>query len=281
MPARRLPPPVPGPPAADAPALSVVVPCFDCADAVEDSLALLRTHLEGLGITWEIVLVDDGSADDTGSVVETLADGVKVRAARLPVNRGKGRAVATGMAMARGRCRLFTDADLPYRLDAVAGALDRVLAGHPAVFGNRRLAGSDARAASAVRRWASGLVRRVVGWALGRSDLDTQCGFKAFSGPLAEAVFPLLRVDGFLFDVELCLLLTQAGVEIEAVPVTLINQDTSTVHVLGTGLDTLAESWRLWRIRRRRAGDLEMLRAAASVPVAPPGGDRRVAAEGS
>jgi dolichyl-phosphate beta-glucosyltransferase len=237
------------------PELSIVVPCYRCATTIGASVDRLRAYLPSVAHGWEILLVDDGSGDGTPAALEALADGTRVRTLSLEANRGKGAAVAAGMRAARGRCRIFTDADLPYRLVTIERCVERVGAGHPAVFGNRRLPGSDESAQTLGRRTASVVVRGLVGVLLGRHDVDTQCGLKAFSGPLADILFPMLRVEGFLFDVELTLLLTRAGIELDFLPVTLAGSDASSVRLLRTGLRTVRESWQLWRGRRRRAED--------------------------
>lgn len=242
-----------------APELSIVVPCYRCAPTIGASVERLSAYLPSVTRDWEILLVDDGSGDGTADALEALADGAHVRAMSLDANRGKGAAVAAGMTAAQGRCRIFTDADLPYRLVTIERCMERVLAGHPAVFGNRRLPASDESAQTLGRRTASVVVRGLVGVLLGRHDVDTQCGLKAFSGPLADSLFPLLRVEGFLFDVELTLLLTRAGVELDFIPVTLAGSDVSSVRLLRTGVHTLRESWQLWRGRRRRAEEREAL----------------------
>lgn len=245
------------------PELSVVVPCYRCAGTIADSVSLLTTYLEGLEPAWEVVLVDDGSPDGTGEVLDGLADGRRVRTLRLARNRGKGAAVTHGMRHARGRCRVFTDADLPYRVDSLGACFERVRRGSHAAFGNRRIAGSDEHVQSLQRRLVSKAVRGAAGALLGRHDVDTQCGLKAFSGPLADALFPMLRVDGFLFDVELSLLLTRAGVRIDFVPVVLVNRDESSVRLIGTGARTLLEAWQVWRGRRRTVEEMRALEAFA------------------
>jgi dolichyl-phosphate beta-glucosyltransferase len=246
------------------PELSVVVPCYNAAGVLGHSLSALTAHLGGLDRTWEIVLVDDGSEDGTWEVaVAAAAADARVTAVRLPANRGKGRAVSEGMARARGRCRIFTDADLPYRLDVIDRCAGMILDGpHAAVFGSRRLADSDASAQSLLRRCAGGIVQRLAGRLLGTA-MDTQCGFKGFSAEIAEELFPLLTIDGFLFDVEAALLLTRTGVPIAFVPVELVNQSPSTISLLGTGFHTLREAWRIWSCSRGAGPDLTRLRAIA------------------
>lgn len=245
------------------PELSVVIPCYNSAASITRSVAELRSYLATLRRSSEIVLVDDGSGDGTRAVLDGLAD-EQTQVVALPENRGKGAAVASGMERARGRCRVFTDADLPYALGGIeaccVGVLDE---GRPAVFGNRLLAGSDASAQPRLRRAAGGAVRVVAGSIVGRRDVDTQCGLKAFAGPVADALFPAVRTEGFLFDVEVVLRLCRAGIPLAFVPVELRAQDESTVGFLKTGPETLLELWRLWRMSQAPL-DLEALEASVT-----------------
>lgn len=227
--------------------LSVVVPCFDCAETVGATIGTLTAYLDGTGMSWEVIMVDDGSHDGTGDVLDRHADSTRIRVIRLPRNRGKGQAVAAGMLQARGSCRIFTDADLPYSLDAIPLCVAGIQEGRAAVFGNRLLATSDSRVQPWVRRGLGRVVQSLVGVLLGRRDVDTQCGFKGFAGPVADIVFRDLRVDGFLFDVEVTLLLTRAGVGLDFVPVTLVNHDKSTIRLFPTGVRTLVEGLRVVR----------------------------------
>lgn len=245
------------------PELSVVVPCYECAPTVDRSIEALSGYLDAIGLRWELVLVDDGSRDGTGEILERWADGSRIVALRLPENRGKGRAVARGMLRARGACRIFTDADLPYELDAIPRCVTRVDGGSAVVFGNRRLEASDARRRPWHRTVLGGLVQWAVGGLLGRSDVDTQCGFKAFAGPVAEVVFGGLRTDGFLFDVEVTLVLTRAGVQLDFVPVVLVNHDGSTVHPFRSALRTLQEAWTM--LREVEADDPRIVRLRSAL----------------
>ena len=243
------------------PELSVVIPCYNGGALIERSVDELSQHLASGGRSWEIVLVDDGSTDGTGEIMDRIADDPAIVAVRLPANRGKGHAVAEGMAVARGACRVFTDVDLPYRLDAIDRCAEQVLdRGAHAVFGNRLLADSESSAQPRLRRWAGRVVRWAMGSILGRTDVDTQCGLKAFSGELAEVLFPMLQIEGFLFDAEATLLLTRAGLPISFVPVELRGHTASTVGFLKTGISTVREAWSIGRIGRQRL-DLTGLRA--------------------
>lgn len=243
------------------PELSVVVPCYNCAGSVRSSVEKLRRYLGTLGRSWEIILVDDGSKDETATVLAELAD-ERTHVVALETNRGKGAAVAAGMRRARGGCRVFTDSDLPYVLDGIGACVTGVLdEGRPTVFGNRMLAESDASAQPRLRRWIGRVVLGVASAILRRYDVDTQCGLKAFSGPLADVLFPMLRTEGFLFDVEVVLLLSRAGVPLSFVPVQLRAQEGSTIGFFHTGPETIRALWSLRRMSEE-AMDLKALESA-------------------
>lgn len=232
------------------PQLSVIVPCYNCAASIAGSVAELSGYLGTIGRSWEIVLVNDGSSDATAAALDGLAN-ASTRVVTLPANRGKGAAISAGMASARGDCRLFTDADLPYELSAIEACAAAILdEGRPIVFGNRLLPGSDATAQPLTRRLIGRTIRVVTTSIVGRRDVDTQCGLKAFSGAVADTLFPMLQIDGFLFDVEVALLLVRAGVPLFFVPVSLKPQESSTVAFLKTGRETVLDLWRLHRMSR-------------------------------
>jgi dolichyl-phosphate beta-glucosyltransferase len=136
------------------------------------------------------------------------------------------------MTSAAGRIRAFTDADLPYGLDPLDAAVELIRDGQAdAVIGDRTLPGSRYRS-STVRRTlstAAGLAFR----ALSGSGLrDTQCGFKAFRGDVADAVFSLSRTDGFAIDIEVLFLLERSGLTVRPIPVRLEGAARSSVHPL-------------------------------------------------
>lgn len=238
--------------------LSIILPCYNAASLLERSLGSLSRYLDERGCEAEVLIVNDGSDDESAALLDTAAS-PRLRVIHLPQNRGKGYAVRIGMREARGAVRVFTDIDLPYSLDNLSAVIAAVEAGHPAVFGNRLLPASQhAARVSLLRRAGSAAFGLFAAQVVGsRGKVDTQCGLKGFSGPLAEALFPLLRQDRFGFDVEIFMLLNRAGVPLELVPVTLVNQDISTVN-LGTGLRTFQEIGALW-LQRQQDYDLSAL----------------------
>lgn len=212
------------------PDLSVVLPSYRAADLALRSVDRIRETLERERLAWEIIVVDDGGGDFGAHAFEGDPD---VRLLRLPRNVGKGAAVSAGMREARGRVRIFTDADLPYDPGLmpvmVAYILDR---GFHLVIGDRTLRGSSYQLElSLTRRALSGVFSAFVGRIVTGGFFDTQCGLKAIRGDVADVLFRLIRIRRFAFDVELVYLALKYGADIKRVPVRLERNDTSSVRV--------------------------------------------------
>lgn len=220
------------------PDLSVVVPVYEAAPFLRDRIAHLVAALERVELPWEIVLVDDGSADGTREVIDALArEDSRIAAVSLPVNRGKYGALAAGMARTRGRACVFMDADIPYALDVLAPMARLVLdQGFHVVVGDRTLPGSSyAEHIGPVRRVATGAFTLTVRLLVTGGLHDTQCGLKAFRGDVARTLFPLLRETGFAGDVELLYVALKYNLAIRRVPVRLEHQGPSSVSPVRHG----------------------------------------------
>lgn len=207
----------------------MVVPSYRSRGQAVRAAATLDEFLTARVPDAEVVLVDDGSPAGERPRADELP--ARVRLVQLPANRGKGAAVRAGMAVATGRCRVFTDVDLPYDLEALPHVRHLVLErGFHAAFGDRSLPDAQAHApVTPLRRLASAAFTKVVGLFVVSGIGDTQCGLKAFSGPLADALFPLLTIDRFAFDVEVYYVLLKHGVTIKRFPVRLLRQGASSV----------------------------------------------------
>jgi dolichyl-phosphate beta-glucosyltransferase len=168
--------------------------------------------------------VDDGSRDQTVQVIHSKID--QSNCARLITyqpNRGKGFAVRQGMLASQGQVAVFTDADLSTPITEIESALKHLESGFDIVMGSRALAESRiVRHQPPYRRLGSRVFNvlrdGIVGVDISRFK-DTQCGFKAFRGSVARRLFGLLRVDGFMFDVELLYVAIKLGYRIREVPV--------------------------------------------------------------
>jgi glycosyltransferase involved in cell wall biosynthesis len=212
--------------------LSVIVPAFGEGERIAQSVQRLRRALDKIdedgGV--EIVVVDDGSTDET---YERAIRGGADLVLRHDENRGKGAAVRTGVLAAHGRTVAFTDADLAYSPDQIVGLLEQVEAGWDVVTGSRRHTDTTTLVRARRLREVGGrainaLTRAVL---LGQYR-DTQCGLKAFRSDVARLIFAHTRVDGFAFDVEVFFLVEQYHLSLAEVPVRVENSSRSTVRVL-------------------------------------------------
>jgi len=233
------------------PELSIVVPAYNSAGYIGRTVQELLRYLDEAGRHGEVIVVDDGSSDDTQKVAAISTD---VQVVRLNRNRGKGAALRAGMALARGSIRAFTDADLPYGTRPLSSAVRYINErGFHAVVGDRTLPGSTyvppGRMRGVVSSAASFAFRTLVTGGI----YDTQCGIKVFRGDVAGELFALTRVDGFAVDVELIYLLLKYRMDVKRMPVQLSNNEPSSVRVVRDSLvaarDILAirRSWALGR----------------------------------
>jgi dolichyl-phosphate beta-glucosyltransferase len=220
------------------PDISVVLPCYRSAELARGSAERLARFLGERFPSYEVVVVDDGGGDFDASWPEEGP----VRLIRLPVNRGKGAAVRAGMLASRGRVRVFTDVDLPFGLEPIV-ASERFIneRGFHLAVGDRTLPESSYAADGWRRRIASGLFSKLVGIFVTGGFFDTQCGFKAFRGDVAQALFEVSRIDRYAFDVELLYLALVYRTDIKRVPVQLRNNETSVVRLLRDSARMLAD----------------------------------------
>jgi dolichyl-phosphate beta-glucosyltransferase len=219
------------------PELSLVIPAFDEARRLPGSLATALAYLKAHGRPFEVIVVDDGSRDDTAGVAaENLAAlGGRGRVLRLAPNRGKGAAVRTGVRAARGEQVLVSDADLSTPIEELE-ALERAIeAGADIAIGSRALDRRRVlRRQPLAREWSGRVFNLVVRLFALPGIHDTQCGFKLFRRAVVEPVFARARIDGFGFDVEVLAIARHLGYRIAEVPVRWRNDADSRVG-LGQG----------------------------------------------
>jgi dolichyl-phosphate beta-glucosyltransferase len=248
------------------PDLSLVIPAYNEASRLPAFLQRVEAYLKKKGQPSEIIVVDDGSLDKTSEAVSALACRLPhIRLIRSACNLGKGAAVRLGMQNARGRLRLFTDADGATPIEELGRLEQAVAEGADIAIGSRALAARDPRYAVRARRHRSvlGSFFNAAVQSLGLQGIqDTQCGFKLFRGSVAQDLFSVARVNGYGFDLELLYLAKRRGYHIAEVPVNWADQPGSKVRPLWDGPAMLCE---FLSMRRRHAqGDYESLAAALS-----------------
>jgi len=246
--------------------LSVVVPAYEEESRIASTVARIRSELAPLDEAGdlEIVVVDDGSADDTATAARHAgADVVIVQ----PKNRGKGAAVRAGVAVSSGSVVAYTDADLAYPPHQLMGLVEVIEAGWDAVIGDRYHPDTvTVTETSWLRSLGSRGVNMATNILLLGNYRDTQCGCKAFRSDVARIVTGVGIIDGFAFDIEVLHLVERYGMSLREVPVEVVNNESSTVSAFRDGYRVGRDILRI-RHRSRRDG----YPALASDALPPPG----------
>jgi dolichyl-phosphate beta-glucosyltransferase len=213
--------------------LSLIIPAFNEARRIEPTLRSAHRFLAARASSFEIIVVDDGSTDDTVALVAALAAELPgLRVLCSPANRGKGHAVRLGMRAATGRTRVFADADGSTPIAELEALLRALAAGADIAIGSRYLPASRVtRPQPWHRRAWSRLVNQVVQRTLLPGVADTHCGFKAFTAAAAARTFATCTVDGWSFDLEVLARARAYGFQIQEVPVRWANDARSKAHL--------------------------------------------------
>src|SRR5258708_1374248 len=190
------------------PQISIVIPAYNEAARLSMTLSTILTYLNEHEPDAELIVVDDGSNDDTAAVAEArLANTPRVatRVIRYAPNRGKGHAVRTGLLAASANIVLFSDADLSTPISETPKLIDPIRRGEcDLTFGSRALDRTLIGVHQPWRREQGGRVfNLIVRVATGLPFWDTQCGFKAFRMDVCRPQIEAGQIDRFGFDVEL------------------------------------------------------------------------------
>ncbi len=234
------------------PYLSIIIPAYNEAGRIARTLVDMDKRLSGVDYSYEVLVVNDGSKDNTAQVVKGMAKMVRnLKLIDLKDNVGKGGAVKQGMLLATGAIRLFTDADNSTSIDQFEKMIPLFKEGYGVVIGSRSVAGAKLDPSEPFYRQVIGKTLNLfVQLFLLPGIWDTQCGFKAYTAEAAERIFMRSRVPGWGFDVETLTLAIRLGYRVKEVPVHWVNDIRSHVKFSG-GLQFLGEAcmlrWRLWR----------------------------------
>ncbi len=234
--------------------LSIVVPAYNEATRIGATLARIVDWARDAKRSIEVLVVDDGSSDETCRVVDDFARGEpSVRLLRQPRNKGKGASVKRGMLEAKGAYVLFSDADLSSPIEEVDRLMGYIEQGADVVIGSRSLPDSDIRTRQPRFRETMGRTfNRIVRIATGLPFHDTQCGFKLFTHKAAQSVFRELTVERFAFDVEMLLIAQDQHLRVREVPVVWAHAENSRVSPITDSARMFRDVLRVRLSRRRR-----------------------------
>ncbi len=234
--------------------LSVVIPAYDEAKRLPRTLREAHEWLAAHEPEHEILVVDDGSTDDTRALAEAMRKDIpSLRVVGYRDNRGKGHAVRAGMLAARGEARLFMDADHSTHIREWEKARALLQEGFDVAIASRKLPASELPVRQPWLRERLGeAFNLLVRTASGLPFRDTQCGFKAFTAAAAREIFARARINGFGFDVEALWLARRLGLRIAEFPVVWRNDADSRVRIARDAVRVFAEIARI----RKMHGDL-------------------------
>jgi dolichyl-phosphate beta-glucosyltransferase len=219
------------------PELSVIIPSFNEELRLPATLAAIAKYIRASGRNTEVIVVDDGSSDQTAAVAALYANQIPgLRVLRNPENRGKGYSVRRGMLEARGQTVLFTDADLSAPIEE-ADKLLAALIDQDVAIGSRAVDRSLISVRQSRFRELAGIIfNLMVRLALRLPFVDTQCGFKAFRREPCRIVFEQQRIERFGFDPELLYLARHHGLRAVEIPVRWAHSPATKVSMLRDSL---------------------------------------------
>jgi len=195
----------------------------------------------------EVVVVDDGSRDNTADLVRQYSEknGI-VRLLQNPGNHGKGYSVRNGVLNAQGAIVLFTDADLSSPIEEAPKLIEAIQAGADVAIGSRWLRTELQTQRQSVARQIMGRAFNVLLRILLRLPFkDTQCGFKAFRRSAAKVLFPLQKIEGWGFDPEILFLACKLNLKVAEVPVVWAHDEGTRINPLADGSKMILEMMRI------------------------------------
>jgi dolichyl-phosphate beta-glucosyltransferase len=221
------------------PQLSIVIPCYNEEVRLPRTIEQIERYLDSKGVSYELILVDDGSTDGTRMVMDAAAQrNGFVRLKALPRNRGKGRALAEGVAASKGAEILITDADLSTPIEEVEKLQAELDDGAGVAIASRALRASRVEVSQPIYRVLMGKAFNLLVQAVLLPGIwDTQCGFKLFQAEVAHDAFAALTTDGFGYDPEVLYRAKKRGVRIAEVPVVWRNSAPTKVSPIKSSLD--------------------------------------------
>lgn len=232
--------------------LSVVIPAYNEEAIFPATLATLTGALDAMRAEqvfdeYELIFVSDGSTDSTPALLrEAEQNHPCVRACIYAPNRGKGCAVRTGILNTKGDYVLYTDCDLAYGTDVIAGAVKQLLStGADVLIGSRAIHPEGYAGYTPLRKFASVFYLRFLSLAAGFHHSDSQAGFKAMRGDIGRKIFAECTTDSFAFDLEMLMRAEKLGCTFTEFPIKIVNHRESSVHLVRDSIRMLGDIRRI------------------------------------
>jgi glycosyltransferase involved in cell wall biosynthesis len=226
------------------PHLSIIIPAYKEAKRIHKSLDAIEKYIKSKDFVVEVVVVLDGTPDDTLGVAESYKEKIPtLKIIDRKENKGKGYTVKQGMLEAEGELRLFCDADNSTPVEQVDKLLYWVNK-YDVVIGSRYVEGGKlARPQSFPRKMGGRALNLIIRMLAIPGIKDTQCGFKLFSEKAAKEIFPRQSFDRWSFDIELLAIARRLGYKIKEVGITWYDDPHSLVNPIKDGIRMVKDSW--------------------------------------
>lgn len=211
--------------------LSVIIPIYNEEARIEPTLEKLLSYFKHAKYSWEIILVNDGSSDQSEKIIRKDIKGFSnISLISYAKNQGKGYAVRQGVATAKGQYILFMDADMSTPIEEISKLLAEIDK-YPIVIGSRYLSKDNITIKQPwIRRMISRLGNKIIKTLLKLPYQDTQCGFKLFESTAAKKIFSQAQINHWGFDIEILAIAKILGYQVKEVAVTWHNDARSKVR---------------------------------------------------
>lgn len=227
--------------------ISIIIPAYNEREELKKSLPIVYEVLKSKFNNFEIIIVDDGSSDNTsGCILELTRALPNIKLIQNNRNYGKGHSVKRGVFSAQHQYILFSDADFSTSIDELDKFMGFLNNGDDIIIGSRGLSESEILKRQCLPRKTAGKIfNLIVQVFLFKGIKDTQCGFKCFKQSVAKDIFKLQRINRFCFDAEILYIARKKGYSVKEVPVKWVNRKESKVSFFKDSLRMFADIFRI------------------------------------
>lgn len=227
---------------------SVVIPAYNEEKTIVATIKAVENYFRQNGIAFEIIIVDDGSLDNTVKLISENFKNEAIRIIEKKRNEGKGAAIKDGILNSKGDYILFTDSDLSTPITEFGKFTKYIQENYDVIIGSRALPGSRVVVRQPFYREALGKIFNLfVKFFLFKGINDTQCGFKLFKGVCAKEIFKLQRINDFGFDIEILFVAGKMNFKIAEVPVVWHNRPSTRLNIIKDSLGMFFDIFKILR----------------------------------
>lgn len=233
--------------------LSIIIPAYNEQARLAITLSKINSYCDLQDYHYEVIVVDDGSIDNTVEVALTslLNKTGRLRVLKNHENRGKGHSVKKGIMESSGDYVLFSDADLSTPIEEMKKLFSALNEKYDIAIGSRSITGAQIKVHQPFyREYMGKFFNKLVQVFALKGIIDTQCGFKLFKGNVARDIAARMQIDGFAFDVEMLYLARLRGSRIKETPITWINSPQSKVDPIRDSLSMFLDVLSIKRLNK-------------------------------